>query len=53
MHSYLDDPLFQSFYMGGFECATHRLRVGKRLDMVSVTRHDRFVLSDYRRLHAV
>jgi beta-glucosidase/6-phospho-beta-glucosidase/beta-galactosidase len=43
-------PLFQSFFMGGFECATHRLKTGKRLDMIAATRHDRFIAQDYARL---
>jgi beta-glucosidase/6-phospho-beta-glucosidase/beta-galactosidase len=46
----ISESLFQSFLMGGFECATHRLRSGKRLDMIAATRHDRFVAQDYARL---
>lgn len=42
--------LFQSFFIAGFECATHRVRSGGRLDMVAATQHDRFALQDYRRL---
>ena len=42
--------LFKSFFLGGFECSTHRLRSGKRLDLVHSTRHDQFALSDYRHL---
>ncbi len=45
-----DDGSFQSFFVGGFECSTHRLRNGKRLDLVSSTQHDRFAESDYRLL---
>jgi beta-glucosidase/6-phospho-beta-glucosidase/beta-galactosidase len=41
---------FQSFFLGGFECSTHRLRNGKRLDLVHSTRHDRFAASDFRLL---
>jgi len=41
---------FRSFFMGGFECSTHRLRSGRRLDVVAATQHDRFALEDYRRL---
>jgi hypothetical protein len=40
-------PLFRSFFMGGFECSTHRLASGKRLDLVKSTRHDEFAASDY------
>ena len=36
--------------MGGFECSTHRLRSGRRLDVIAATQHDRFALQDYRRL---
>jgi beta-glucosidase/6-phospho-beta-glucosidase/beta-galactosidase len=36
--------------MGGFECSTHRLRGGRRLDMVAATHHDTFAQPDYRRL---
>jgi hypothetical protein len=36
--------------MGGFECSTHKLSEGKRLDLIASTRHDRFALRDYRRL---
>src|SRR5437763_17034868 len=41
---------FQSFFLGGFECSTHRLRIGKRLDLVHSTRHDQFVASDFKLL---
>ena len=37
--------------MGGFECATHRLADGRRLDLTSATGHDRHVIPDYQRLH--
>jgi hypothetical protein len=42
--------VFQSFFMGGFECSTHRLPTGRRLDVIAATQHDRFVLQDYQRL---
>jgi len=44
--------LFRSFFLGGFECSTHRLRSGKRLDLVHSTRHDEFAASDYRLLQS-
>jgi hypothetical protein len=44
---------FKSFWMGGFECSTHRLRSGKRLDLIEATRHDRFAHEDYLRLAGV
>src|SRR4029450_7848774 len=43
-------PLFDSFFQGGFECSTHRLRSGKRLDEIAATRHDTFTRQDYQRL---
>jgi hypothetical protein len=43
-------PDFKSFFMGGFECATHRLRSGRRLDLISATGHDKFAQQDYQRL---
>ena len=41
---------FQSFFMGGFECSTHRLRSGRRLDVIAATSHDAFARQDYQRL---
>jgi hypothetical protein len=38
--------------MGGFECSTHRLRSGRRLDVIAATSHDRFARKDYERLAA-
>lgn len=43
-------PLFGSMLMGGFECAAHRLRTGRRLDMAAATGHDRRAAEDYRLL---
>ena len=48
----MSDPVFRSFFLGGFECSTHRLRDGKRLDLIHSTRHDEFAASDYRLLQA-
>jgi hypothetical protein len=42
--------MFPSFFLGGFECSTHKLSDGKRLDLISGTQHDRFALLDYERL---
>lgn len=44
--------LFQSFFQGGFECSSHRLRgidgvPGRRLDLIAATNHDRFAVEDY------
>jgi beta-glucosidase/6-phospho-beta-glucosidase/beta-galactosidase len=43
---------FRSFFAGGFECSTHRLATGRRLDLLQATAHDRLVSDDYRRLRA-
>ena len=43
--------LFPSFFMGGFECASHQLLTGRRLDLLSATGHDRHAVRDYERLH--
>jgi len=43
-------PIFRSFFGAGFECSTHRLRSGKRLDLLATTRHDQFAPQDYLRL---
>lgn len=44
---------FRSFFMGGFECSTHRLRSGRRLDVIGSTLHDKFARQDYARCAAV
>lgn len=41
---------FRSFFLGGFECSTHRRGDGQRLDLIDSTQHDRFAEQDYRRL---
>ncbi|HEY6805325.1 MAG TPA: hypothetical protein VI306_17240 [Pyrinomonadaceae bacterium] len=45
------DALFPDFFIGGFECASQRLRSGIRRDLTASTRHDRFAYEDYARLH--
>ena len=40
---------FDSFFMAGFECSSHRRRDGVRLDLIRATGHDKHVLQDYRR----
>ena len=42
--------LFNSFFLGGFECSTHRRGDGRRLDVIAATGHDRLALQDYRQL---
>lgn len=41
---------FRSFIQGGFECSTHRVKTGRRLDLIRSTCHDVFAKQDYRRL---
>src|SRR4051794_14362485 len=40
-----------SFFLGGFECSTHRLG-GRRLDLIAATRHDVFAAQDYAAMRA-
>jgi hypothetical protein len=40
--------LFDSFFMAGFECSTHRRSDGTRLDLIRATGHDTHVARDYR-----
>lgn len=42
--------LFNSYFLGGFECSTHRRCDHRRLDLISSTQHDRLVVQDYRQL---
>lgn len=41
--------LFNSFFMAGFECSSHRRKDGVRLDLIRATAHDRHVFADYQR----
>jgi beta-glucosidase/6-phospho-beta-glucosidase/beta-galactosidase len=47
------DPPFQSFFIGGFECSTHRRPDGPHRDLIAATAHDRFCQADYARLQAL
>ena len=38
---------FDSWFMAGFECSSHRRRDGVRLDLIRATAHDKHVLGDY------
>jgi UDP-galactopyranose mutase len=42
------DPIFRSFLQAGFECSTHKLKNGRRLDLLAATQHDCFARKDYR-----
>lgn len=46
-------PDFASFFMGGFECSSHRRRDGRRLDVLSGTGHDVHADADYAALVAM
>lgn len=41
---------FQSFFLGGFECSSHRRADGRRLDLLASTEHDVRAAADYRLL---
>jgi beta-glucosidase/6-phospho-beta-glucosidase/beta-galactosidase len=43
--------MFQTFFMGGFECSSHRSHSNRRLDLIAATKHDKYVAADYARLH--
>lgn len=40
---------FHSFMQAGFECSTHVLPTGRRLDVVAATDHDRLIEADFDR----
>lgn len=42
--------IFFSFWQAGYECSTHKLRSGRRLDLLESTRHAELVRTDYERL---
>lgn len=42
--------LFPSFFLGGFECSTHRRADHRRLDLIAGTRHGLMAAEDYRQL---
>lgn len=44
------EVLFRTFFQAGFECSTHKLPNGRRLDLLASTKHDVFAAHDYRRL---
>ena len=45
--------VFDSFWIGGFEAATHVNEAGKRLDLIAATQHDVQIEEDYARLRTV
>jgi beta-glucosidase/6-phospho-beta-glucosidase/beta-galactosidase len=40
----------QSFFLGGFECSTHRRADGERLDLIASSGHDHLAYTDYEHL---
>lgn len=46
-------PIFRSFIQAGFECSTHKIKTGRRLDLLASTQHDRFAREDYKRLQTL
>jgi beta-glucosidase/6-phospho-beta-glucosidase/beta-galactosidase len=46
----MNEKIFQSFLMGGFECSTHRNWQKRRIDVIAATRHDEFAEADYARM---
>jgi hypothetical protein len=46
------DPLFETFFLGGFECSCHLLEDGRRLDLTAATRHDALAEPDFARARA-
>lgn len=51
--AYLTSELFTSFFIGGFECSTHRRPDGRRLDLLAATGHDHAAMEDYRALQRI
>ncbi len=44
--------MFNSFFLGGFECSTHKRADGIRLDLIALSGHDVQAAGDYGRLAA-
>ena len=53
MHKLPPTADFRSFWMGGFEAASHVNRLSQRVDMIAGTRHDRMALMDYQLLKSL
>jgi hypothetical protein len=50
MNAHVSLATFRSFFLGGFECSTHRRQDGRRLDLLAATKHSRLVVEDYQAL---
>ncbi|TDK35557.1 beta-glucosidase [Rhizobium deserti] len=46
----MSNDMLRSFFLGGFECSSHRRADGVRLDLLRTTTHDVLAGSDYRQL---
>lgn len=46
----MHEPLFKSYFMGGFECADHLNRMGNRVNLLAETQHDQRAEEDFRLL---
>src|ERR1700710_2422958 len=52
--AYVESDIFESFFIGGFECSTHRRRTDRvRLDLTRATGHDRNAEKDFAQLRGV
>jgi beta-glucosidase/6-phospho-beta-glucosidase/beta-galactosidase len=52
--AYVESELFESFFIGGFECSTHRRRSDRaRLDLLRATGHERTAESDFNQLRGI
>jgi hypothetical protein len=51
-HARAARPLFDGFFLGGFECSNQVLEDGRRLDMTVATRHDQWADRDFARARA-
>jgi hypothetical protein len=51
--AFVPSGTFKSFFMGGFECSSHRKRGRSRLDLLAATGHDRAALNDYKQLSSL
>lgn len=45
--------LFNTFFMGGYECADHINRSGKRINLLTETQHDIRIAEDYQALSTI
>lgn len=46
----MNEKIFNSYLMGGFECSTHFNWQRRRIDVIAATRHDELAEADYTRM---